>query len=152
MFHIVLVEPEIPGNTGTIGRMCVGLEMTLHLVEPLGFSLEDKYLRRAGLDYWRSLDLKIHRDWSQFINTVPDLSRVFCLSTKSEKPYWDVQFRDGDYFVFGKETKGLSDAIRKEFERNLLTIPMTGSIRSLNLSMSAGIVTYEAFRQVRRAE
>jgi tRNA (cytidine/uridine-2'-O-)-methyltransferase len=146
-FHIVLVEPEIPPNTGNIARLCAATGAVLHLVEPLGFSLADRYLKRAGLDYWENVTLKI---WP----TLADLQahaageRFFYLSTKADKSYLTAEFRAGDYIVFGKETKGLPPEVIEANPDTAITIPMPGgAVRSLNLSTSAGIVLYEALRQ-----
>ncbi len=147
MFNIVLYEPEIPQNTGNIGRLCVGLEATLHLIEPLGFSLEDKYMKRAGLDYWKHLDLKVYKNYGDFL-AKNNPSRIFFFSKKAEKVYWEANFKKGDYLVFGKETLGLPEEIVFNPENRVYKIPMIGKTRSLNLSNSVAIVAYEAFRQV----
>ncbi len=147
MFNIVLYEPEIPQNTGNIGRLCVGLDATLHLIEPLGFSLEDKYMKRAGLDYWKHLDLKVYKNYGDFL-AKNNPSRIFFFSKKAEKVYWEANFKKGDYLVFGKETLGLPEEIIFNPENRVYKIPMIGKTRSLNLSNSVAIVAYEAFRQV----
>ncbi len=147
MFNIVLYEPEIPQNTGNIGRLCVGLDATLHLIEPLGFSLEDKYMKRAGLDYWKHLDLKVYKNYGDFL-AKNNPSRIFFFSKKAEKVYWEANFKKGDYLVFGKETLGLPEEIVFNPENRVYKIPMIGKTRSLNLSNSVAIVAYEAFRQV----
>lgn len=147
--NIVLVEPEIPGNTGTIGRVCVGLEANLILIEPLGFSLEDKYLRRAGLDYWPKLVWQTRPNLAGLQAEVADPSRFYYLTTKTNRPYTKGQFRKGDFLVFGKETKGLPEPLLQEHAEQTLTIPMFGEIRSINLAVSVGIVAYEAARQIR---
>lgn len=147
--NIVLVEPEIPGNTGTIGRVCVGLEANLILIEPLGFSLEDKYLRRAGLDYWPKLVWETRPSFAGLHDQIDDPSRFYYFTTKSNKPYTQGSYRPGDFLVFGKETKGLPESLLKANPTSALTIPMYGEIRSINLAVSVGIVAYEAARQIR---
>lgn len=147
--NIVLVEPEIPGNTGTIGRVCVGLEANLILIEPLGFSLEDKYLRRAGLDYWPKLVWETRPSLAGLLKQVADPSRFFFFTTKTKKPFTQAAYRKGDFLVFGKETKGLPMPVLEEHWDQAHTIPMFGDIRSINLAVSVGIVAYEAARQIR---
>ncbi len=146
--NIVLVEPEIPGNTGTIGRLCVGLNASLTMIEPLGFSLEDKYLRRAGLDYWPHLRWQVLDSLDTLRAQIDDPGRFYYLSTKVERPYTAPRFREGDFLVFGKETKGLPEPLLDEVGAQGITIPMFGNIRSLNLAVSVGIVAYEAVRQL----
>ncbi|CAM2067641.1 Putative tRNA (cytidine(34)-2'-O)-methyltransferase [Sulfidibacter corallicola] len=146
--NIVLVEPEIPGNTGSIGRLCVGLDITLTLIEPLGFSLEDKYMRRAGLDYWPHLKWRTLPDLEALWGLAGPEARFFYFTTKTDRPYGEVQYRPGDFLVFGKETKGLPESLLRRFPERVFTIPMYGKTRSLNLAMSVGIVAYEAVRQV----
>lgn len=144
-FHIVLVEPEIPQNTGNIARTCAVTGSVLHLVGPLGFSLDDKYLKRAGLDYWHLLDIRQYESFAEFENKNP--GNYFFLSTKSQKNYSQAEFRDGDYLIFGRETKGLpEDLLRHRYDR-CLRIPMADDARSLNLSNAVAIVVYEALRQ-----
>jgi len=145
--NIVLVEPEIPGNTGAIGRLCVGLEATLTLIEPLGFSLEDKYLRRAGLDYWPHLVWQTLPDLETFYRQA-DPARCWYLTTRTERPYTAAEFRRGDFLIFGKETRGLDAALLERNQGQTLTIPIFGQIRSHNLAVAAGIVAYEATRQI----
>lgn len=149
LLNIVLVEPEIPGNTGTIGRVCVGLQANLILIEPLGFSLEDKYLRRAGLDYWPKLRWQTLPSFSVLQETIGDDKRFFYFTTKSSTPYTKGTYRQGDFLVFGKETKGLPVPLLEANAERALTIPMYGDIRSINLAVSVGIVAYEAARQIR---
>lgn len=146
--NIVLVEPEIPGNTGTIGRLCVGIEGTLTLVGKLGYSLEDKYLRRAGLDYWPHLRWQHLPDMESFLAEVADPSRLHFYTTKVETPYTRPAYRAGDFLVFGKETKGLPEELINRFASQSYTIPMFGNTRSINLAVATGIVTYEAMRQI----
>lgn len=148
MLHIVLVEPEIPPNTGNIGRLCLAADAHLHLVKPLGFSIDDKNLRRAGLDYWQ--DVRVSQ-WDSFgeLRAVHTSARFWFLTTKSTRVYWDACFQDGDFLVFGRETKGLPNALIDANPAWTLTIPMAHRARSLNLATAAGIVLYEAVRQLR---
>lgn len=150
LFNVVLVEPEIGANTGNIGRTCVGLESKLHLVGKLGFSITDKQLRRAGLDYWPYLDFVHHANWEDWWREVPDPSRVFFFSTKAETSLFQTQFQEGDWLVFGKETKGLDAAILEKFSEQVRRIPMTGPIRSLNIATAVAVVLFEGFRQLER--
>ena len=147
MLNIVLIEPEIPNNTGNIGRLCVGTQSRLHLVHPFGFKITDTNLKRAGMDYW------VHLDWNQYENVaewmaaIPDLSRVFLFSSNSEKSYYDTEFKDGDWLVFGKESVGLSAEVLSKFE-NHLTIPISPLARSYNLANAVAFAVGEAKRQV----
>lgn len=149
MFNIVLVEPEIPPNTGNVGRLCLATKSTLHLVKPFGFSLDDRELKRAGLDYWEDVDLRI---WESFLELqgaqVPG-ARYFFLTTKSKRAYYDAKFNAGDFLVFGRETKGLPESFLKDHIDDCLTIPMHGT-RSLNLATAVAIVLFEAVRQQTR--
>jgi tRNA (cytidine/uridine-2'-O-)-methyltransferase len=147
VFNIVLVEPEIPANTGNIARLCAATKSVLHLVQPLGFKLDDNSMKRAGMDY---LDIAAIREHPNLQSCLPQetRSRCFFLSTKGRIPYWDVSFLDGDFLVFGRESKGLPEALLKEYPEQALTIPMAETrARSLNLSSAVGIVLYEAIRQ-----
>jgi tRNA (cytidine/uridine-2'-O-)-methyltransferase len=147
MFHIVLFEPEIPPNTGNIIRLCANTGAKLHLVKPLGFRLEDKQLRRAGLDYHEFSTLKVHENWED-CKTALSGKRLFAITTKGSTRYCDVQFKAEDVFVFGPETRGLPEAIRNEFTpEHRIRLPMLAESRSLNLSNSAAILLYEAWRQ-----
>jgi len=148
MFNVVLVEPEIPPNTGNIGRLCLATGSTLHLVKPLGFSIDDRELKRAGLDYWKEVEVRL---WDSFgeLETRESGKRFFFLTTKSDRPYYDVKFRAGDFLVFGRETKGLPENLLTAHRDELLTIPMRGT-RSLNLATAVGIVLFEAMRQQAR--
>ncbi|SHM36132.1 tRNA (cytidine/uridine-2'-O-)-methyltransferase [Caldanaerovirga acetigignens] len=146
MFHIVLVEPEIPQNTGNIARTCAATGSVLHLVGPLGFSLEDKYLKRAGLDYWHLVDVRYYENYREFEEKNPGISAYF-LTTKAEKCYADVHYEPGTYLVFGKETAGLPLELLKANWERCVRIPMLEEARSLNLSNSVAIVLYEALRQ-----
>ena len=146
--HVVLIEPEIGANTGNIGRTCVGLGAKLHLVGKLGFELTDRRLKRAGLDYWPHLDFVHHPDWDSWWRTVPDPARVFFFSTKATVSHYDTGFREGDWLVFGRETRGLDPWVLEKFPENLRRIPMTGPIRSLNVSTAVAVAMFEAFRQM----
>lgn len=144
-FHIVLVEPEIPANTGNIARLCAATKSTLHLIRPLGFRLDDAAMRRAGMDY---LDMAVIREHDSLAKCLVDVKRAFYFSTKAAKPYWEAKFREGDYLVFGRETKGLPVEMLKANPDHSLKIPMSEPrARSLNLATAAGIVLYEAIRQ-----
>ena len=145
-FNVVLVEPEIPPNTGNVGRLCLATKSTLHLVKPLGFSLEDRQLKRAGLDYWEEVDLKVWESLPALLKAKQSDDRCFFVTTKTKRPYWDVQFQAGDFLVFGRETKGLPDSLLSAHEPDCITIPMAGT-RSLNLATAVGIVLFEAVRQ-----
>lgn len=149
MFHVVLVEPEIPPNTGNIGRLCLAAGTHLHLVKPLGFSLEDRYLRRAGLDYWQDVPVTLWDTFDKLRAAQPSGTRFWFLTTKAKRAHWDAEFRDGDFLVFGRETKGLPESLLETNAASCLTIPMSGEARSLNLATAVGIVLYEALRQTR---
>lgn len=147
MFNIVLVEPEIPHNAGAAGRLALATGSALHLVKPLGFSLDDKYVRRTGLDYWQDVDLHVWEDFAALEAEMEGKGRWY-LSTKADRPHWDVAFSPGDFLIFGKETKGLPESMVGAAGGNALRIPMMpGGTRSLNLSTSVAIVLYEALRQ-----
>jgi tRNA (cytidine/uridine-2'-O-)-methyltransferase len=146
MFSIVLVEPEIPQNTGNISRTCACTGAPLHLVKPLGFVIDDAKLRRAGLDYWGELDLHIHESLSDFLEYAKG-KPLFFASTKAEKNYSEIEYPDDAYLVFGKETKGLPEWLLRENYGRSVRIPMRNNLRSLNLSNSVAIVLYEALRQ-----
>ena len=150
MFNVVLVEPEIPPNTGNVGRLCLATGSTLHLVKPLGFSLDDRQLKRAGLDYWEDVDVRI---WDSFeaLRREQRAARYFYVTTKTERAYWDAQFQRGDFLVFGRETKGLPEPLLRKQAAHCITIPMRGT-RSLNLATAVGIVLFEAVRQQRASE
>lgn len=145
--NIVLFEPEIPANTGNIGRVCVGLNIKLHLIEPLGFLITDKELKRAGLDYWPDLEIEQYKDLADFFakNHKPNF---YFASTKGKKSYFDVDFQKGDYIVFGRESSGLPQIFHTEYAEKGITIPMPGKVRSINLSNSVAIIAYEAYRQI----
>jgi len=146
-FNIVLYEPEIPSNTGNIGRLCVGTHSVLHLIKPMKFLLNDKYLKRAGLDYWDKLQIEIHDSWEDFITKYAEVQKYY-FSTKAKKVYSDISFCDGDFLVFGPETRGLPENLLKTNWEYAYTIPMTKDIRSINLSNSVAIILYEGIRQI----
>jgi len=149
MFHVVLVEPEIPPNTGNVIRLCANAGVQLHLIEPLGFPLEDAKLRRAGLDYHEFASMKVYPDWDDFIRkNQPDPARLFALTTHGATPFATARFEPGDVFVFGNETRGLPVSLRDHFASSQrIRLPMRPNSRSLNLSNSVAIVVYEAWRQ-----
>ena len=146
MFNVVLVEPEIPPNTGNVGRLCLATRSTLHLVKPLGFALDDRQLRRAGLDYWEEVALQLWDSFDALERAQPVDTRYFFLTTKAQRPYYNVNFRDNDFLVFGRETKGLPEQLLATNKENCITIPMHGT-RSLNLATVVAIVLFEAVRQ-----
>ena len=144
--NIVLHEPEIPSNTGNIGRTCVATGTSLHLIRPLGFSLDEKNLRRAGLDYWPHLRLFLYDSFEDFLQKNPG-ARIFMATTKAHQTYTEVEYGPDDFIMFGKETAGIPEEILVDFESTCIRIPMNESIRSLNLSNAVAIVLYEALRQ-----
>lgn len=145
-FNIVLLEPEIPANTGNIGRTCAATGTRLHLIEPLGFRLGEKELRRAGMDYWHLLDVTIYVNYEDFLHRNPGV-RLYMATTKGPRVYSDVQFEPDSFFMFGKESAGIPEEILLENQERAIRIPMVGETRSLNLSNSVAIVLYEALRQ-----
>lgn len=147
--NIALYRPEIPQNTGNIGRTCVGLELPLHIVGRPGFSLDDKHLRRAGLDYWDSLKLYRHENWNQFRSKLS--GRIFCFSKGGTKNFYKQKFQYGDTFLFGRETEGLPSFVTDELSENIVYLPMPGPIRSYNLSNTVAIAAFEAYRQLRHS-
>ncbi|MCR5387915.1 MAG: tRNA (uridine(34)/cytosine(34)/5-carboxymethylaminomethyluridine(34)-2'-O)-methyltransferase TrmL [Lachnospiraceae bacterium] len=148
MFNIVLLEPEIPQNTGNIGRTCVATGTKLHLIEPLGFSINEKALKRAGMDYWKDLDVTTYVDYNDFLEKNPAAKeRMFFATTKGKHIYSDAHFEDGDYIMFGKESAGIPEEILVEHPEQCIRIPMINEIRSLNLSNSVAVVLYDALRQ-----
>ena len=148
MFNVVLVEPEIPPNTGNVGRLCLATESTLHLVKPFGFSLDDRQLKRAGLDYWDDVDLRTWDSFEDLQSAQSSGARYFFLTTKTDRAYYNVRFQGGDFLVFGRETKGLPEKLLEANIDNCVTIPMHGT-RSLNLATAVAIVLFEAVRQQR---
>ncbi len=147
MFNIVLVEPEIPQNTGNIARTCAATGSKLHIVKPMGFTIDDKKLKRAGLDYWHLLGVKYYENLDDFFTQNAD-GRFFYSTTKAQNAYADVKFSDNDFILFGKETKGLPEALLYKNPNRCIRIPMISEARSLNLSNAVAIVVYEALRQV----
>jgi len=147
MFNIVLVEPQIPQNTGTIGRLCVNLGATLHLVKPLGFDIDDKAVKRAGLDYWKHLDLVVWESFEDFLKAHPIDAHTYMATTKTDNLYFNAPFKKGDYILFGSETKGIDEKVLLTHPQQCITIPMGAKGRSLNLGVSVGIVVYDALRQ-----
>ena len=147
LFNVVLIEPEIPPNTGSIARLCGATDCTLHLVKPLGFSTDDKHLKRAGLDYWQYVQIVYWENIDVFL-AAQDEERLYFLTKKVDRPYTAALFKSGDFLIFGKETTGLPPEILQFYQDRCYTIPMSNpNIRSLNLATSAGIVLYEALRQ-----
>jgi len=146
MFNVVLVEPEIPPNTGNVGRLCLATRSTLHLVRPFGFSLDDRQLRRAGLDYWDDVSLQLWDSFEALQRAQSASARYFFLTTKTRRPYHNVNFRADDFLVFGRETKGLPSRLLATNTNSCITIPMHGT-RSLNLATAVAIVLFEAVRQ-----
>ena len=146
MMHVVLLEPEIPANTGNSGRTCVSTGAQLHLIKPLGFSLEEKEIRRAGLDYWKDLNVSVYEDYADFLEKNPE-ARVWYATTKARQCYTDAVFADGDYLMFGKESLGIPEEILVQYPERCIRIPMVKDNRSLNLSNSVAVVLYEALRQ-----
>jgi len=146
-FNLVLVNPQIPNNTGAIGRLCVNAGATLHIIKPIAFDIDEKAVRRAGLDYWHKLDLKVWESIDEFFEKNSIGSNAYFATTKTNKPYFDVEFKDGDYIFFGSETAGIPEDILNRYQEQNITIPMTKDGRSLNLAISTGIVLYEAIRQ-----
>jgi len=146
MLNIVLLEPEIPANTGNIGRTCVAAGARLHLIEPFGFSLSEKALKRAGMDYWKSLDVTTYIDYQDFLDRNPG-AKIYMATTKAQKVYTEAAYEPDCYIMFGKESAGIPEEILVENKENCVRIPMIGDIRSLNLGNSAAIILYEALRQ-----
>lgn len=161
--NIVLFEPEIPQNTGNIARMCVANDLRLHLIKPLGFEIEDKYLRRSAMDYWQYLDYLVHENWESFLqfeelekktnnSLIGDngkIPRLYFLSSKGKKSFWEVEYNTSDYLVFGSESKGLRKDFYETYQNQLITVPMSSeNARCLNLASTAQTVYYEAFRQL----
>ena len=146
--HVVLFEPEIPPNTGSVARLCAATLTPLHLIEPLGFKIDDKHLKRAGLDYWEFVDLRVHKSWNEFLSTVRP-AKLWYFSKRAIKSYAAVEYREDDFLVFGRETRGLPQELLDANPGRALRIPMMGTgVRSLNLSNAVSIVLYEALRQL----
>jgi len=150
VLHIALLRPEIPQNTGNIGRLCAITGCRLHLIHPLGFTVSDRHLKRSGMDYWHSLDKSEHNSWSDFRQEFPTTKRIWLFTTKAKQVFWDAEFREGDVLLFGNEGSGCPPEVHSEIGLDhSLTIPQYNpKLRSLNLSTSVGIATYEALRQI----
>ena len=144
--NIVLFEPEIPANTGNIGRTCVATGSSLHLIEPLGFSIDEKAVKRAGLDYWQYLDLHVYKNFEDFLSKNPG-AKLYMATTKARKTYTEVSYEPDSFIMFGKESAGIPEEILLDYEETSVRIPMIGDIRSLNLGNSVAVVLYEALRQ-----
>jgi len=147
MLNLVLVNPQIPNNTGAIGRLCVNTGSSLHLIKPLGFDIGEKAVRRAGLDYWDKLDLYVWENLDEFFEKNPSAKDGFFATTKTDRPYFEANYKEESFIFFGSETKGLPENILNENPEQCITIPMTRDGRSLNLAISTGIVLYEAIKQ-----
>ncbi len=151
MIHVVLFNPEIPQNTGNIGRLCACTGTRLHLIHPLGFKLEDRYLKRSAMDYWTQLDIVEHKDWESFIQSAVRPKRLWLMTTHAEKIHWEANFADEDGLVFGRESAGCPDWLHCQLTETRLKIPMPNhSVRSLNLSSSVAAVRYEVMRQTKK--
>lgn len=151
MIHVIVFRPEIPQNTGNIGRLCACTQTRLHLIHPLGFSTSDKYVKRSGMDYWNFLDVREHADWDAFMQQSDGPKRLWLLTTHATRPYWEVSFQEGDGIVFGSEGHGCPDWLHEQLMGGRLTIPMPkAGVRSLNLATSVAIVRYEILRQLSR--
>lgn len=148
MFNIVLYAPEYPGNVGNIGRTCVLTGSHLHLIRPFKFDFSDKFLKKAGIDYWDFVEMTIHDSLDEFMDFVAD-KNFYLVETGSDQKYTDVDFRDGDFLIFGREKEGIAPEILGKYQQRIITVPMTGKIdRSLNLANSVSVVVYEALRQI----
>jgi len=146
-FNLVLVHPQIPNNTGAIGRLCVNAGASLHLIRPIGFDIDEKAVRRAGLDYWDKLDLHVWESLDDFFANNVITDNAYFATTKTERPYFEAAFKEGDFIFFGSETAGIPEEILNKYQSQTITIPMTKEGRSLNLAISTGIVLYDAIRQ-----
>ena len=146
-FKIVLYNPEIPANTGNIGRLCLGANAELHIIKPMRFFINDKYLKKAGIDYWEKVKLFLHDDWESFVANYPK-DNIYLCSTKGKRLYTDVSYQKNDILVFGPESRGLPEDMLNEYGDKVITIPMHKDIRSINLCNSVAIVLYEGMRQV----
>jgi len=147
MFNLVLVNPQIPNNTGAIGRLCVNAGASLHIIKPIAFDIDEKAVRRAGLDYWHKLDLHVWENIDEFFANNEITDNVHFATTKTDKPYFEAEFKKGDFIFFGSETAGIPESILNNYKDRNITIPMTKEGRSLNLAISTGIVLYDAIRQ-----
>jgi tRNA (cytidine/uridine-2'-O-)-methyltransferase len=148
MFNVVLFQPLIPQNTGTVARLTAATNTFLHIIEPMGFEISDRYLKRAGLDYWPWVKLTVHKSWEDFL-AVQKPENIYLYTKRAERPYWEAKFNKGDYLVFGNEEQGLSPEIHERYSENRFVIPMENpNVRSINLACSVSTVLYEAIRQV----
>lgn len=147
MINVVLVNPQIPNNTGAIGRLCVNTGSTLHIIKPIGFDMDEKAVRRAGLDYWDKLDLHVYDSLEAFMKVHELSGKVHLATTKKETPYFEASYNEGDFILFGSETEGLPASLLEMYDKECVTIPMTKEGRSLNLAISSGIILYEAIKQ-----
>ncbi len=147
MLNIVLVHPQIPNNTGAIGRLCVNTGTSLHLIKPIGFDIDEKAVRRAGLDYWEKIDLHVWENLDEFFEANPKAKNGHFATTKTDKPYFEAEFQEEGFIFFGSETKGIPSEVLDAYSDQCITIPMTKDGRSLNLAISTGIVLYEAIKQ-----
>ena len=147
MINLVLVHPQIPNNTGAIGRLCVNAGTKLHLIKPIGFDIDEKAVRRAGLDYWDKLDLHVWENLDEFFEANPKAKEGFFATTKTNRPYFEAEFQEDSFIFFGSETKGIPSEVLEAYPEQCITIPMTAQGRSLNLAISTGIILYEAIKQ-----
>jgi tRNA (cytidine/uridine-2'-O-)-methyltransferase len=147
VFNLVLVHPQIPNNTGAIGRLCVNAGASLHIIKPIAFDIDEKAVRRAGLDYWEKLDLHVWESIEEFFEKNEITDNAYFATTKTDRPYFEADFKEGDFIFFGSETAGIPEDILNKYKEQNVTIPMTKDGRSLNLAISAGIVLYDAIRQ-----
>ena len=147
-FNIVLVEPQIPNNTGNIGRLCVATKSRLHLVHPLGFEITDSRVKRAGLDYWPDLEICHHDNFEAWVKTINPESAIYFFSARAEKSFYTVDLKAGDYLIFGKEAEGLASEIIDQFKENIVKIPFPGKVRSFNLANAVSMVLGEGMRQL----
>ena len=147
MLNLVLVHPQIPNNTGAIGRLCVNTGTSLHLIKPIGFDIDEKAVRRAGLDYWEKIDLHVWENLDEFFEAKPEAKKGLFATTKTDKPYFEAEFKENGYIFFGSETKGIPSEVLEAYPKQCITIPMTKEGRSLNLAISTGIILYEAIKQ-----
>jgi tRNA (cytidine/uridine-2'-O-)-methyltransferase len=149
LLNIVLVEPEIPPNTGNVARLCMAIGARLHLVSPLGFSLEEKMLRRAGMDYWAECDVRVWESWHALCESAGEEARMWFFTTKATRGFWDADYKRGDWLVFGRESRGLPESLLREHAPSCVRIPLREGARSLNLATSVGIGAFEALRQIK---
>ena len=147
MLNLVLVHPQIPNNTGAIGRLCVNAGTSLHLIKPIGFDIDEKAVRRAGLDYWDKLDLHVWENLDEFFEANPRAKNGFFATTKTDRPYFEAEFQEDSFIFFGSETKGIPSEVLEAYPSQCITIPMSKEGRSLNLAISTGIILYEAIKQ-----